>query len=225
MVWARLDDNMPEHEKVVELSDGAFRLLVSMICHCARHTTDGHIPKADVPRLMRGYRPKYLTELWDNMNVHLNPNECDDDRCMPRAGGVYVHGFLDRNPSRAEVEEERSRNAERTRKWRDGKRDASRKPSRDASGAAAPSRPDPTPKGVGSVNGFTSDGESPPLAEGGGDIEVVSVEEAQARARSVLKPLPTPGPDGAKECPCGKDWTACDTSCPKLNAESAKATA
>lgn len=43
MTWVKLDDHFPEHEKVCELSDRAFRLHVTALCYCGRNLTDGVI--------------------------------------------------------------------------------------------------------------------------------------------------------------------------------------
>lgn len=68
MTWARLDDDFPNHPKVVDLSDGAFRLHVTAICYAAKWNTRGEI----TPKAFRtiGGRAKYATELvaatvWD----------------------------------------------------------------------------------------------------------------------------------------------------------------
>lgn len=63
MTWAKFDDSFPEHPKIDQLTDGAFRLHVSAICHCARWNTDGRVANGLPRRLMPDYRPRYLHEL------------------------------------------------------------------------------------------------------------------------------------------------------------------
>src|ERR1035441_2792979 len=41
--YIRLHDGMPDHPKVVGLSDAAFRLYVESLCWCSRHLTDGAV--------------------------------------------------------------------------------------------------------------------------------------------------------------------------------------
>lgn len=97
MTWARIDDVFPDHPKVVELSDRAFRVHVAAICYAARHLTDGHIPKAAVPGLAAG-RKAAVTELVRSGLWDKNGN-----------GGFVIHDYLDYNPSREEIEAERER--------------------------------------------------------------------------------------------------------------------
>lgn len=44
--WIVLHDGMPDHPKVEDLSDRAFRTLVRLWCWCGRHLTDGHVTAA-----------------------------------------------------------------------------------------------------------------------------------------------------------------------------------
>lgn len=45
MPWARLDDQFPDHPKVLALSDREFRVVVSALCYVQRYRTHGHIPR------------------------------------------------------------------------------------------------------------------------------------------------------------------------------------
>ena len=60
--YIRLHDGMPDHPKVVGLSDAAFRLYVESICWCGRHLTDGKVPAAAMRR-MGGWSPESIEEL------------------------------------------------------------------------------------------------------------------------------------------------------------------
>lgn len=123
MSWVRLDDQFPIHRKVDSLSDPAFRLHVSAICWCARNLTDGWVPEADLdaaaPRTMK--RPgRFVAELvrrgvWSTA-----------------ADGWTIHDYLDYQPSKARVEEDRKKNAERQRRF------AYRKKTRDQQKGQAP---------------------------------------------------------------------------------------
>jgi hypothetical protein len=53
MTWVRLDDQFPDHPKVVNLSDRAFRLHVWGICYSARFLTDGLIQRDAIPEKYR----------------------------------------------------------------------------------------------------------------------------------------------------------------------------
>lgn len=60
--YIRLHDGMPDHPKVVGLSDAAFRLYVEAMCWCSRHLTDGAVPVAAMRR-MGGWSPESTEEL------------------------------------------------------------------------------------------------------------------------------------------------------------------
>lgn len=60
--YIRLHDGMPDHPKVVGLSDRAFRLYVESLCWCSRHLTDGVVPIAAMKR-MGGWTPATVKEL------------------------------------------------------------------------------------------------------------------------------------------------------------------
>lgn len=95
MAWVRLEDNFDEHPKVVDLTDAGFRAFVAGLCYCSRNLTDGYIPAAKVNQLVT--RPRVEKEL---LEVGLWVR-CD--------GGVKVHGYLDYQPAKTEVEAKRER--------------------------------------------------------------------------------------------------------------------
>lgn len=201
MTWARLDDKFPDHKKVVGLSDGAFRLLVVMVCDCANRETDGHIVKADVPRLVRSYKPASLAELIANGNVHdgSEPFVCDDERCAPAEDEVYVHGYLDCNPSHEKLEQDRAATAARKAAWKakqdekknggkNGGKDGVPNGGKDTAPNPTQTQPNPAqPTGL----GLGSDG-STPAADGGVEHRVVDDDieldpEAVERGRALME--------------------------------------
>lgn len=145
MAWAKLDDAMCFHEKVVEAGNAAVGVWARLISWSAQHLTDGVVPE-HVAKLVAGESRGALRALEQAGLVRRQPG---DPRASERANttlrrsqsnarspGVYViHDYLDYNPSRAEVEGKREK--ERVRK---GKNSARNPPGRDA--ASAP--PDPT---------------------------------------------------------------------------------
>lgn len=149
MTWLRLDDGFPRHRKVRRLSHVAFRLHVSAMCWCAEQLTDGLILATeidDVSDLSAKELAKALPELtsrglWDT-----------------RADGWVIHDYLDYNPSREKVLAEREAAAVRQAAYRDKKRrnavsngvsNAVTNGVTHASVTPTPSRPVPTPKGLG----------------------------------------------------------------------------
>lgn len=104
MTWLKLDDEFPDHEKVVGLSDAAFRLHVRVLCWCAHRETDGMIAKNAAEAMARNKR--CVTELvsarlWELKGTHYE-----------------VHDFLKYNPSHAQQEAARTANANRIRSYR-----------------------------------------------------------------------------------------------------------
>src|SRR4030095_3352299 len=95
--WVTWDDQMPEHPKIVSLSDGAFRLHVSAIAYANRFLTDGIVHAETVSRVVPRDSQTYLDELLTRMLwVEVIP-----------AKTYEIHDYLDWNKSRAEVEEQR----------------------------------------------------------------------------------------------------------------------
>ena len=152
MPWLRVDDAFPGHKKLVPLEDDARRwadavaLWLAGGCYCSANLTDGHIPAVRLARLtpMGGAR---ATKAADDL-VEVGLWRRVDD-------GYEVHDFLDFNPSKKQVEEERRQKTDRQRKWRetrddarDAHVDASTSPLRDGAVDGAvepvPSRPVPT---------------------------------------------------------------------------------
>ena len=106
MAYLNLDDGFSDHEKVDALSDGAFRLHVAGLCYCAKHLTDGVVPKRKVHRLTPTYKPTLLRELLDAA------------MWMPHPDGYEMHDYLDWNKSKAWWIEKREADAKRLAKWR-----------------------------------------------------------------------------------------------------------
>ncbi len=97
MPWLRIDETFAEHDKVLSLSDAAFRLHVHALCYCARLTTDGVVPRAALRSL------KGTSRLAERL-VEVGCWELHDK-------GWLVHDFLEYNPSREDLEKVRERKA------------------------------------------------------------------------------------------------------------------
>ena len=116
MAWLRLDDSMLDHPKIVGLSDGAHRLHINGLLYAAKHLTDGQLRKAVVATLAErvggpGDGMPYVEELvaarlWDR-----GPE-----------GVIVLHGFLEKNPTRAQWEKDQRANAERAARSRGRKK-------------------------------------------------------------------------------------------------------
>ena len=97
VTWLQLDDNMPEHPKIADLSAEAFRLHLRGLAYCARLLTDGKVPE---------------TIAQSFANSSPTPRETLDELRVKRLwkkrrNGYEIAQYLDWNPSRADVEARR----------------------------------------------------------------------------------------------------------------------
>lgn len=130
MPWFRLDDSFDTHPKILAAGNEAIGLYVRCGTYAARHLTDGFI-RHDVAML-------YGTKTLADTLVHAG--------LWHRArGGWTIHDYLDYNPSREAVENDRKAKAERQKRWREAQRRRVTNPSHNASRDAAPARPGPKP--------------------------------------------------------------------------------
>ena len=100
MVWARLDDDFPQHPKVLGLSDPAFRLHVAAICYSAKWLTNGVVPF----KIVGGLHP-------DAMGAFGYADELVAAKVWDKDESVElyrIHDFLAYNKSREQVEKERA---------------------------------------------------------------------------------------------------------------------
>lgn len=88
--YIRLHDGMPDHPKVVGLSDGAFRLYIELLCWCSRHLTDGVVPSAVMVKLGK---PKTIKELGAAGLIRTNDP----------GPGWHIHDYLAHQRSAADV--------------------------------------------------------------------------------------------------------------------------
>lgn len=140
MPWVRLEDSFADHPKIERVGPLASWLHVAALCYCARHLTDGRLPKVKASRLADVASPE--THVDALLRVGLWHEDGDD---------YVIHDYLDYQPSRADVETERSAARDRMAKHR-AKADVGAKSARSRSpkvtanngrSSASPSRPDP----------------------------------------------------------------------------------
>jgi hypothetical protein len=152
MTWVKLDDQFPINRKVGALPDAAFRLHVEAICWCARNRTNGVVSREDLPQVTRIGKPARLVAMLVQRGLWHEPNHsCPSTGCAQGGKNEWViHDYLAYNPSKDQVERERSQNAERQRRWREQRKpedNASSNGVTDTVTNAAPSRPVPSPTG------------------------------------------------------------------------------
>lgn len=103
MSWVKLDDQFFSHPKAREAGRDAVLLYLAGLTYCARHLTDGRIPKSAVAVVAaeswaKASSAKVLATVgfWHEFDDHY-----------------LVHDYLDRNPSREKVLSEREASAKR----------------------------------------------------------------------------------------------------------------
>ena len=97
MTWVKLDDNFPTHPRVVGLSDRTFRTHVTALCYCAKYLTDGHVPTS----ALRAIGPRRSAVELEEAGLWSKTDH-----------GWMIRDFLDYNPSREDVETQRTRKRE-----------------------------------------------------------------------------------------------------------------
>lgn len=107
MTWARLDDNFPQHPKVVTAGAICELIQVRAICYSCRYLTDGFIPTGALSALATGLE-QILNAPIDVLPEHMVLSGL----WKARRDGWIIHDFLKYNPSRAQVHKERERKSE-----------------------------------------------------------------------------------------------------------------
>ena len=143
--WLKLDDAMGEHRKVRRLikaaGNGPLGLHTLGLLHCSKYLTDGFVESAFIED-QEDLAPRRRAEIRKQISALVKAgmwSEAD--------GGWTIHGYLDHNPSKAKVLEDRAKDAARKAKGRQTpsagspsghQPDSQRSP-------AVPSRPTPVP--------------------------------------------------------------------------------
>lgn len=92
-LFFKLHNGMPEHPKVIGLSDEAFRALVTLWCWCHRNQTDGRVASAVAVRIAGATAVAEL--LASGMLEQVDE-------------GYYLHDYLEHQESKAEIESSRA---------------------------------------------------------------------------------------------------------------------
>lgn len=135
MTWFKVDDSFYDHPKSFDAPDCAVALWVRAGTWSARNLTEGFVPSAMLARLcgdpIPAARDLVRRGLWHRTS-----------------GGYQFHDWTDYQPTKAQVEEERKKNAERQKRWREAQRNGSHNGVTNAptNGAPDPTRPLPSTK-------------------------------------------------------------------------------
>ncbi len=183
MPWVRLDESFADHPKIERAGPLAAWLHVAALCYCSRHLTDGRIPKAKAIRLAD------IPDPAEHVAALLREGIWTED------GSDYVlHDYLDYQPSRSDVEAERSAARARMAKKRSVARSPEVPPNENGS-SGAPSRPDPTTTPLSSSG--NSRGTRPPVDNPDDDGIPAAVWTQVADLKLALEPagsVRSPGP-------------------------------
>jgi hypothetical protein len=114
MPWYRLDDVGYDDPLVLAMGNAAYGALTRMGQYASAQRTDGWIPAHKAREICSRAELRALTDKRigdDPPALHLATDEC---RCLEgrrdlSRGGFWIHGFLDRNPSRSENDVHRAK--------------------------------------------------------------------------------------------------------------------
>jgi hypothetical protein len=135
MSWVRLDDQFPNHAKIMSVGSDAFRLHVTAMCWSATQLTDGAVPTTATRQLG-----------WFCADLKQATAELETAGLWDAApGGWTIHDYLDYNPSREQVLKERTDAKERMRNKRGSSVEVRPNISRTSGDVQRPPSPSPSP--------------------------------------------------------------------------------
>lgn len=112
MGWIKIDDGRADHPKLLAAGLAARGLDEAAICWSSSHLTDGLIPEGAVAMLCAGHGERN----WRKLAAKL----VEVGRWVPTEGGWEIHGYLDWQRSRQQVEAERDATKRRVKRHRNG---------------------------------------------------------------------------------------------------------
>jgi hypothetical protein len=116
-MWVKLDDQFPDHPKVIAAGPLAAWLYVAGLCYANRLLTDGFVPREVVPRLVAPYGTTPATR----------PGALADRLCAvglwiaitgPGRDGFLIHDYTTYQRSRERVLTDRTQSTKRVTQWR-----------------------------------------------------------------------------------------------------------
>jgi hypothetical protein len=120
MTWAKLSDNFHSHPKTLEMGFAATGLYAMGLSYAAAHETDGFLPHKWVRSVVQNQPYRGLIRRLIDANAWLIVTE---------PPGYLIVDFLDYNPSREQIRQNRERQADRVTRYRERHRNALRTPS------------------------------------------------------------------------------------------------
>lgn len=158
MSWLKIDDAIGEHRKTRRLlragGTAAFGLHALALVHCSRYLTDGHVETEFVEETLDAARVKgkQRAQIVDALVTH--------GQWTVAADGWQIHGYLDHNPSRHDVEQQREKDRQRKAKGRQTQAERREDDQRTGPGVHADPGPEAPqdPSDVRDVSARTDDG-------------------------------------------------------------------
>lgn len=109
MAWARIDDSAYTHPKLLDLDPAAVGLWAMGLSYCADHLTDGHIPRAQVVRLIAAPASRALSLAALLVKAGLWESRGND--------GYAVHDFAQWNDSAETIRRKRQAHRDRQQRY------------------------------------------------------------------------------------------------------------
>lgn len=162
MPWVRLDEQFAQHPKIKRAGPEGMALHVAALCYCNQYLTDGDLP-AEVARTLIDFGSARKAEAIAQRLVEVGLWE-------PAADGYLIHDYLDYQPSKQTVLQERAKKQAAGKAG--GKASAKARASGNRSGAEPTPSPVPSPP-VGLDNSSTS---SSPGVDGA-DVTAASLQD------------------------------------------------
>jgi hypothetical protein len=146
MPWFRLDDSFHSHPKVIAAGNEAIGLYVRCGSYAAEHLTDGFI-REDIAVLYGACDTGSRRNPGTGQPETLAQTLARTKLWRRTRGGWRMPDYLEYNPSKQAVENDRKLKAERQKRWRETRGRRLTNASRDASKDGSPTRPAPKEAG------------------------------------------------------------------------------
>lgn len=129
-MWTKLDDQYPDHPKIIAVGPLAAWLHTCAVIYCGRYLTDGLIPARIVPQLVNFDGVGILTEEgWQPVDETLLVTALVTAKIWTcNKDGYAIHDYLKYNPSAAKVQADRAKDAKRLAEWREKHTNAPKPP-------------------------------------------------------------------------------------------------
>lgn len=121
MGWVRVSDDFYDHDRFAEIGPLGIAVWITGLAYCNRNLTDGRIPKRAAQRLMHIEGIGVYEGTYSGRDAEVSDGIAelvDAELWLDRGRDYLVRDYLDYQPSRDEVEEQRRKNAIRQDNWR-----------------------------------------------------------------------------------------------------------